>query len=120
MDFIQFTFDIIASQQPHKIAAAFTFGREDIIPDMFIEIIKNIQDQDYIPCDKLIYYLNRHIEIDGDEHGPLSIKMIQMLYENDDIKWQECMDIAKQSLKLRISLWDSILQKLAKKNPVYA
>ena len=119
-NFLTFTFDVIATNQPHKIASAFTFGRENIIPDMFIEIVKNIEKKSNIPCDKLIYYLNRHIEIDGDEHGPLSLEMIQMLCENDATKWQECIDIAKQSLKLRISLWDTVLQKLPKSNPIYA
>ena len=27
----------------HEIAAAFTFGREEIIPDMFIEIIQQTE-----------------------------------------------------------------------------
>ena len=39
--FTRATFDIIGSNVPHKIAAAFAFGRENIIPDMFLEILKN-------------------------------------------------------------------------------
>ena len=87
---------------------------------MFIEIVKNIERESNISIDKLIYYLNRHIEIDGDEHGPLSLEMIKMLCEYDLEKWQECIDVAKKSLELRISLWDTILIQLPKSKLIYA
>ena len=41
-DFMIHTFNIIKSNKNHVIAAAFTFGREDLIPDIFIEMVKSI------------------------------------------------------------------------------
>ncbi|MFL9845477.1 DUF3050 domain-containing protein [Flavobacterium rhizosphaerae] len=111
--FLDFTFRVIEQGAPHEIAAAFTFGREDLIPGMFTEILRNFQENfPDTDLDKLVYYFERHIELDADEHGPMAMKMIQELCGDDTVKWQEAEAVSKLALEKRIGLWDAIEEKI--------
>lgn len=107
--FLDFTFRVIEEGKSHEIAAAFTFGREDLIPSMFTEILKNFQAN--FPkkdLSKLIYYFERHIELDADDHGPMAMKMITELCGTDTQKWLDVEEISILALEKRIGLWDAI------------
>lgn len=109
-DFLNTTFKVIDSGQSHKIAAAFTFGREDLIPDMFTAIVKEYNSENHLS--KFVYYLERHIELDGGEHGPLALQLISDLCGDDKIKWKEVEETAICCLIARKKLWDIVLSKL--------
>jgi hypothetical protein len=111
-NFLKFTFEVVHTKKPHIVAAVFTFGREDLIPDMFIEIIKNLKQTNNLELADLIYYFERHIEVDADEHGPLALEMIQQLCGKNDEKWAEALLYSKRALNLRIQFWDGILQTI--------
>ncbi|SDS18693.1 DUF3050 domain-containing protein [Gramella sp. MAR_2010_147] len=114
--FLKHTFEVVYSREPHKIASAFTFGREGLIPDMFSAIIEKVQKN--FPEDDLSlfkYYFDRHIELDGDEHGPMAFKMVADLCGNEDIKWDEVKQTAERSLTSRIELWDGIESEIEAK-----
>ncbi len=107
--FLNFTFEVAFYGKPHEIAAAFTFGREDLIPNMFTEILRNFQER--LPnqnLSKLLYYFERHIELDEDEHGPMALEMINDLCGNDNQKWKEVETISVLALEKRILFWNAI------------
>lgn len=114
--FLKNTFEVVYSNEPHRIASAFTFGREGLIPDMFATIIEEVQKK--FPEEDLSlfkYYFDRHIELDGDEHGPMAFKMVEELCGNDKKKWQDVKTTAETALKSRIELWDGIEAEITSK-----
>ncbi|GAA4921098.1 DUF3050 domain-containing protein [Mucilaginibacter defluvii] len=110
--FVRHTFDVIATDQEHLIAAVFTFGREDLIPGMFISMVKGISDSAPGKIDTFVYYLERHIEVDGDHHSHLAYEMTAELCGDDDEKWNSATEAVKQALQARIDLWDGILAEI--------
>ena len=80
--FVASTFRVIDSNNLAAMAAAFTFGREDVIPDIFRELVRDLNRQHPGAFTKFIWYLERHIEVDGEDHGPLSLRMVADLCGN--------------------------------------
>ncbi|MCA8832616.1 DUF3050 domain-containing protein [Hymenobacter pini] len=111
-EFVLDTFRIIGSGQPHAIAAAFTFGREDVIPDMFRHLVADLTQHFPGQLDTFSYYLNRHIELDEEAHAPLAQQMVRELCGHDARRWQEATAIAEQCMQARVKLWDGIRAEL--------
>jgi hypothetical protein len=109
VEFMKTTFGFIESDKPHLIAAAFALGREHIIPKMFRSLIEKmgIQREN---TEVFHYYLERHIELDSDHHGPMSLKMLEILCEDDPIKIKEAEQAAIEAIKARIKFWDGVLE----------
>ena len=110
--FLDFTFEVIKSEKTHVIASVFTFGREDLIPEMFNQMVADLNSSEGGNLSVFKYYLDRHIEIDGGHHRSLSHKMISELCGQDEEKWQESLHFAKVSLQNRKMLWDSALDSI--------
>jgi hypothetical protein len=111
-EFLTFTFDVIRSGKPHVMAAVFTFGREDLIPDMFIEMVRDFSATFPKEVSTLLYYLERHIEVDGDHHSHLALEMTANLCGSDELKWKEAEEAVKQALRMRKRLWDGVLEEI--------
>jgi hypothetical protein len=110
--FMNFTFNIINSNKNYLQSAVFTFGREDLIPGMFMSLIKDLNQRFPQNISGLNYYLERHIEVDGDHHSNLAMEMTSLLCGNDEKKWQEATTASIDALKHRILLWNGIYHEI--------
>ena len=106
-DFVRLTWGFIENAPVHAQAAAFAFGREDLIPDMFQQVVG--VNQRVGGLDTFVDYLARHIQVDSEEHTPMAMQMLADLCADDDTKWAECAQTINLALTARTRLWDGIL-----------
>jgi hypothetical protein len=114
--FVRSTFDSIGAGKPHVTAAAFTLGREDLIPAMFREIVHELRTE-FEGLRVFEYYLERHIDVDGDSHGPMALRMLGDLCGEDEQLWAEAGDAANRALQARLELWDAIAGRIVRARP---
>ena len=111
--FVGETFDVIEGGDTCAIASAFTFGREGLLPDVFRRIVDELGTTHEATLDVFRYYLDRHIEVDDGEHGPMAEKLIEDLCGDDPARWRSAEEAAMRSLEARIGLWDGIAARIS-------
>jgi hypothetical protein len=111
-NFVDFTFKIIESSKDYLQSAIFTFGREDLIPEMFVSIVNDIHKNFPGSISIFKYYIERHIEVDGDHHSHLALQMTSNLCGINDQFWKEAEQATIESLQKRIDLWDGAYQQI--------
>jgi hypothetical protein len=112
-EFVRLTWGFIENAPVHAQAAAFAFGREDLIPDMFQQVVG--VNERLGGLDTFVDYLARHIEVDGEEHTPMAMQMLADLCGDDDGKWAECAVTINLALAARARLWDGILAAIGER-----
>ena len=110
-DFVRYSLETAENGPLHVVAAVFTFGREDVIPGMFTRLIEDLRGRFPDQLAPFHYYLQRHIELDGDDHGPMSLRMMEHVCGDDPRAWAEATEAAMRSLALRRGLWDAALAR---------
>lgn len=101
-----FHLNLSQNGEVHEVASSFFYGREKLIPEMFKSIV-NVLKESNLECPTLLYYLERHIEVDSEDHGPKALKCLNELIDSENKK-QEVVDVAVKSLNMRWKLWDFI------------
>jgi len=111
--FVASTFATLETRSLPRVAAAFTIGREEIIPDMFVRVVRDLSREHDGSLALFVDYLERHIALDGERHGPMSARMLESICGDDPRAWSEALDAARRSLVARRKLWDSVVDALA-------
>ncbi|RZS95735.1 DUF3050 domain-containing protein [Cecembia calidifontis] len=112
ISFLNKNFEVVEKGKAHEIAASFTLGREDLIPDLFRQLVNDLIKSKPDQLNTLEYYFERHIHLDEDHHGPLALKMLLHLCGEDDAKWKETEKAAIEALEARKVLWDGIHESI--------
>ena len=102
--FVEDTLRVAHHGDVAEVLAAFLFGREDVIPDMFQRFLSRWQGPEarWFAC-----YLERHVEVDGDEHGPLARQALEHLLAAADAgAVDRASAAASEAIASRVRLWD--------------
>lgn len=106
-EFMKSTFGFIETKKPHIAAAAFAFGRETVIPGMYMNMVQQLGISE-MQAPKFYAWLRRHIEVDTDDHGPAALELVEIFCDNDAIKYREAQDAAHKSIDDKIVFWDTV------------
>lgn len=107
VQFVSDTLETALHAPAHVVAAAFLHGRESVIPNMFQRLLDDwgITERQ---APTLCYYLQRHIEVDSDDHGPAAQSLLDRLVDNDPMRQQEAHDAALAAIDSRMALWNGL------------
>ena len=115
--FVATTFAI--TREPiHCRVAAFTLGREQVIPPMFQSALAGVARPavaDHAgPADLsgFLWYLDRHVAIDGDRHAPMAERLHARTCLRDERTRAESLDAARRALEQRLALWEAVSEAL--------
>jgi hypothetical protein len=113
--FVRQTFSLLDRGNVCAIASAFTFGREDLLPAVFQRLVDELDVEAGGRLDEFRYYLDRHIGLDGEEHGPMANRLLVSLCGSDKCRWRDAEQAAVDCLEARRGLWDGIHDAIRRK-----
>jgi hypothetical protein len=117
--FVRQTFGFIEGGSVCAVASAFTFGREDLLPEIFQRLVDRLNLEAGGGLEDFRYYLQRHIGLDGEEHGPMAGQLIVSLCGSDEARWHSVEQAAVTALEARRDLWDGIYATLQQRNKAW-
>jgi hypothetical protein len=110
--FVGHTLEVALHGAPHEVASSFCHGRENLLPDVFGEVRSNV-DSVLANAPVFRHYLDRHIALDHDEHGPLALRLLAALCDGDPTREAEADRVSIAAIRARIGLWDGVLAEFA-------
>ncbi len=110
-EFVSFNLELAEKGELHEVAAAFFYGREGLIPEMFKPLLDSLIVTGK-SSERLIFYVKRHIEVDEEHHGPLAEQLLLELCEKDPRKIEQALQIGEKCFQLRSELWNGVLNEI--------
>jgi hypothetical protein len=105
--FIATTQELISGADPLPLAAAFAYGRELLVPDLFRHLHRELL-QCRLQAPLLIWYLERHIALDGASHGPLAEQMVLDLCQGNQAQLAAVAATRQRVIDDRTRFWAAI------------
>jgi hypothetical protein len=110
--FVLSTMRIVDSGSLPALAAAFTLGREEVIPDLFRALVVRLDDRSPGKFGLFRRYLERHVEVDENRHAPMGRGLLATVCGEDAARWADAEAAAKNALEARLRLWDDVVLAL--------
>ena len=106
--FVETTLAVTESDLAERVAVL-CVGRERLIPEMFPVLEASIPTlSDTGDLSAFRFYLERHIEVDGEAHGPATADLVGIHARGN----AKAAQAAVAALEARVALWDGILEVL--------
>jgi len=109
--FVETTLSLCCASLAERVAA-FTVGREEIIPAMFTAALRGLPEREQL--DGFIWYLERHVAIDRDHHGPLAARLFEKVCLSDAATRSKALRAARLALEERVALWNAVTDEVRK------
>lgn len=114
-EFVGHTMNTALNGSLLETMACFFYGRENVIPDMFQGLLDRWGLNEEI-APGFVYYLKRHIELDGDTHGPAASRLVESQLATRPNGLQEAREAARLALSARRALWDGAAHSLRERH----
>lgn len=110
--FVAATWQVASSGELPRVAGAFSLGREELIPDMFLAALEHIDRSEGGRLRRLRHYMSRHVELDRSERGPVAMRLLAALCGDASDRWDAAGAAAREALHSRRALWDGIVEAI--------
>lgn len=108
--FVRYDLTTALYGEPHEVAAAFCYGRELLLPDVLRALRGGLGE---IPqAATFVYYLDRHIAIDQEQHGPTALRLLDSLCDGIPERLGSAEEVAIRAVENRIKLWDGVVDEI--------
>ena len=108
LDFSRHTLSLLGDGSDAAVVGVFTLSREELIPDLFRSVVSGLGRRGGT-VKLLLEYLERHVEVDETDHGPMSRRMVESVCGDSRESWNAVLVAAEAALRARVRLWDGAL-----------